>query len=380
MGAGIPLLIVEDDAALARLFVGIAQRKGYAAESVQRFAEAKALIEGGGIGVLVTDVRLPDGDGLSLVEIARKADPRTAIITVTAFGSIELAVRAMRLGAYDFLTKPVEPEVFGAALERAAEARRLRDEVDRLRAELHNARATMGLVGGSRALADIAAVIGRIADSPATVLVTGPTGSGKERVARAIHEASRRREAPFVAVNAAAVPEQLLESELFGYVRGAFTDARADKKGLFVEADGGTLFLDEIGDLPMSLQAKLLRVLQERELRPLGATKSRSIDVRVLAATHQDLRAAIKEKRFREDLYYRLAVVEIAVPRSEIGRRTSCPWRSTSSARRASARAGRSSGSRPSPRRGSKVTRGRGTCASSRTRWSEPSPSPRQSA
>ncbi len=314
MAAAIPLLIVEDDAALAKLFLGIAKKRGYAAEAVASFAEGKALVEAGDIGVLVSDVRLPDGDGLDLVALAKKTDPRTAIIAITAFGSIELAVRAVRLGAYDFLTKPVEPAVFGAALDRAAEARRLRDEVSRLRTELNAAKITTGIVGKSRALADIVAIIERVADSAATVLVTGPTGSGKERVARALHEASRRRDAPFVAVNAAAVPEQLLESELFGYVRGAFTDARADKKGLFVEADGGTLFLDEIGDLPMMLQAKLLRVLQEREVRPLGASKSRAIDVRVVAATHHDLRRAIKEGRFREDLFYRLAVIEIAIP------------------------------------------------------------------
>ncbi|MFO0760980.1 MAG: sigma-54 dependent transcriptional regulator [Byssovorax sp.] len=314
MGSAMPLLIVENDATLAELLRGAAANDGYAAASVATFAEAKALIEEGGVEILVTEARLPDGDGLALVELAGKVDPRAAIVVITAHGSIELAVRAMRLGAYDFLTKPVEPEVVAAALHRAVEARRLRSEVERLRAELDTARATMGLVGKSRALSDIAAMIARVADSPATVLVTGPTGSGKERVARALHEGSRRKDAPFVAVNAAAVPEQLLESELFGYTRGAFTDARADKKGLFVEADGGTLFLDEIGDLPLMLQAKLLRVLQEREVRPIGAAKARSIDVRVVAATHQDLQRAIREGRFREDLFYRLAVIEIAVP------------------------------------------------------------------
>jgi len=169
-------------------------------------------------------------------------------------------------------------------------------------------------VGKSQALADIVALVQRVADSPAAVLVTGPTGSGKERVARALHDASRRKNRPFVAVNAASLPEHLLESELFGHVRGAFTDAKSDKKGLFEEADGGTLFLDEIGDFPLHLQAKLLRVLQDHQVRPVGATKGRAVDVRIVAATNHELREAIREKRFREDLFYRLAVIEVHVP------------------------------------------------------------------
>ncbi len=309
-----PLLLVEADEAIARVLLTVATARGYKARRVSTIAEAKPALGEEAVGVLITDLHLPDGDGLSLIEHAKRNDPRTVVIALTAFGSIEVAVQAMRLGAYDFLTKPVDPDVLGAALDRATEARKLREEVARLRGELATTRATMGLVGKSQALADIVALIRRVADSPAAVLVTGPTGSGKERVARAIHEASRRKDGPFVAVNAASLPEQLLESELFGYVRGAFTDARTDKPGLFVEADGGTLFLDEIGDFPIHLQAKLLRVLQDHEVRPVGATKSRTVDVRILAATHHDLRQAVKEKRFREDLFYRLAVIEVGVP------------------------------------------------------------------
>ncbi|MEZ4296669.1 MAG: sigma-54 dependent transcriptional regulator [Polyangiaceae bacterium] len=309
-----PLLLVEADEALAALFLQTAREHGYKARCVNTVAEAMGELEQEAVGVLVTDLQLPDGDGLPLIEHAKKVDPRTLVLVVTAGGSIELAVRAMKLGAYDFLTKPVDPEVLGAALLRATEARRLRAEVARLHRELDSARATMGLVGKSQALADIVALIERVADSPAAVLVTGPTGSGKERVARALHEASRRKDGPFVAVNAASLPEHLLESELFGYVRGAFTDAKSDKPGLFVEADGGTLFLDEIGDFPIHLQAKVLRVLQEHEVRPVGATRSRPIDVRIVTATHHDLREAVKEKRFREDLFYRLAVIEVHVP------------------------------------------------------------------
>jgi len=310
----VTVLVVEDDAPLAALFVGLLKRGGYRTITAGTVAEGRDRLEAGDVGVLITDLRLPDGDGLELIEWTRKTDPRIAIIAVTAFGSIERAVRAVRLGAYDFLTKPVEPAVFNVAVGRAVEARRLRAEVEELRGALADHEAMRGIIGKSRALADIISLVQRVADAPATVLVTGPSGSGKERVARALHDASRRRDKPFVAVNAAAIPESLLESELFGYVKGAFTDARTDKKGLFVEASGGTLFLDEIGDLPLSLQAKLLRVLEERELRPLGSTRSVSIGVRVVAATHQDLRRAVKERRFREDLFYRLAVIEVAIP------------------------------------------------------------------
>jgi DNA-binding NtrC family response regulator len=308
------ILVVEDDEALAELFVWLASARGCLATAVGTIAEARRRIEQGEVSVVITDMRLPDGEGLDLIAWTRQADPRIAIIAVTAFGSIELAVRAVRQGAYDFLTKPVEPAVFGVAIERAVEARRLRAEVEALRGALAERHAASGIVGRSQQLADIVSLVERVADSPATVLVTGPSGSGKELVARSLHEASRRRGGRFIAVNAAAIPESLLESELFGYVKGAFTDARTAKKGLFVEAHGGTLFLDEIGDLPLLLQAKLLRVLQDREVRPLGATQSEPVDVRIVAATHQDLRRAAAERRFREDLYYRLAVIEIAIP------------------------------------------------------------------
>ncbi len=308
------ILVVEDDGPLAELFVGIASSRGHRAASVGTLAEARVRIEAGDVDLVLTDLRLPDGDGLDLIAWTRKADPRVVVVAVTAFGSIERAVLAVRQGAYDFLTKPVEPAVLGVAIDRAIEARRLRREVEALRGALATESALRGIIGKSRALADITSLVRRVADSPATVLITGPSGSGKELVARALHEGSRRKDGPFVAVNAAAIPETLLESELFGFKKGAFTDARQDKKGLFVEAHGGTLFLDEIGDLPLVLQAKILRALEEREVRPLGATRSVSVDVRVVAATNHDLRKAAKEGRFREDLFYRLAVIEVAIP------------------------------------------------------------------
>lgn len=308
------VLIVEDDEPLARLFVGIAGKRHLRSICATTIADGKKTLETDDVDLLLTDVRLPDGSGLDLIEWTRKTDPRIIILAVTAFGSIELAVRAVKLGAYDFLTKPVEPAVLGVALDRAIEARSLRGEVEALRGALATETAVRGVIGKSRALGDIMSLVRRVADSPATVLVTGPSGSGKERVARALHEASKRKDKPFIAVNSAAIPEQLLESELFGYTKGAFTDARHDKKGLFVEAHGGTLFLDEIGDLPLVLQAKLLRVLEERQVRPLGATRTTPIDVRIVAATHNDLHRAVAEGRFREDLFYRLAVIEISIP------------------------------------------------------------------
>lgn len=308
------LLVVEDDEALAKLFVGISNKRNLRSTCATTIADGKSYIEAGDVDLLLTDVRLPDGNGLDLIEWTRKTDPRIVILAVTAFGSIELAVRAVKQGAYDFLTKPVEPAVLGVALDRAVEAHSLRGEVEALRGALATETAVRGVIGKSAALEDIMSLVRRVADSPATVLITGPSGSGKERVARALHSAGKRKDKPFVAVNSAAIPEQLLESELFGYTKGAFTDARQDKKGLFSEANGGTLFLDEIGDLPLMLQAKILRVLEERQVRPLGSTRSAAIDVRVVAATHHDLRKAVAEGRFREDLFYRLAVIEVAIP------------------------------------------------------------------
>lgn len=312
--APLNLLVVEDDEALAKLFVGIANKRALRSTCATTIAEGKRILESGDVDLLLTDVRLPDGSGLDLIEWTRQTDPRIVVVAVTAFGSIEIAVRAVKQGAYDFLTKPVEPASLGVALDRAMEARALRGEVEALRGALATEHAVRDVIGKSAALHDIMSLVRRVADSPATVLITGPSGSGKERIARALHDASKRKDKSFVAVNSAAIPEALLESELFGYTKGAFTDARQDKKGLFSEAHGGTLFLDEIGDLPLVLQAKILRVLEERQVRPLGSTRTMPIDVRVVAATHHDLRKAVAEGRFREDLFYRLAVIEVAIP------------------------------------------------------------------
>jgi two-component system response regulator HydG len=233
---------------------------------------------------------------------------------MTAFGSLETAVGAIRVGAYDFITKPVELEPLRLALERAVRHRALTREVGRLRQTVREARHFEELVGTSPAMGQVYDLIERVADVDATVLITGESGTGKEMAARAIHRRSKRRAGPFVAINCAAVPEALIESELFGHEKGAFTDARTARAGLFADASGGTLFLDEIGELPVALQSKLLRALQERVVRPVGSTREVAFDARLLAATNRDLESAVEERRFRDDLYYRINVVNLAMP------------------------------------------------------------------
>jgi DNA-binding NtrC family response regulator len=268
----------------------------------------------GGIDVVISDLRMPDLDGFDLLRDIKAGDASPHIIVITAFGSIDTAIKAVKLGAYDYITKPFEIESLVLAIEQALAERGLRREVARLRREVARPYGLENIVGKSASMHEIFGLVTRLAGSTASVLVTGESGTGKELVARAIHYNSPRAKRPFLAVNVAAIPETLIESELFGYKRGAFTDARTDHPGLFVEADGGTIFLDEIGELPPSLQAKLLRVLQERELRPLGATRNEKVDVRVVAATNRDLEARMRSGQFREDLYYRLNVIHVAIP------------------------------------------------------------------
>lgn len=308
------LFVVDDDADLGAFLHELLTASGHQVTTFSDAASALAAVEERAPDVVITDMNMAGMDGFELIEQVRAFDPRVAVIAITAFGSIETAVRALRLGAYDFVTKPFEPQTLRVAVNRALEATALRSEVRRLRSELGGRFLVGELVGRSRALAEISDLVKRVADSGATVLVTGPSGSGKEVIARALHAESKRSAGPFVPINCAAIPDALLESELFGVRKGAFTDAKVDRPGLFRAAHGGTLFLDEIGDLPMALQAKLLRVIQEREVRPLGATKSEPFDARVVAATHSDLRKAVQEGRFREDLFYRLAVIEVGVP------------------------------------------------------------------
>ncbi len=308
------LFVVDDDEDLAAFLQELLSAAGHQVTVFHDAASALVAVEERAPDLVITDMNMAGMDGFELIERVRAFDPRVSVIAITAFGSIETAVRALKLGAYDFVTKPFEPQTLRVAVDRALEATALRSEVKRLRGQLGGRFLVGGLVGRSTALAEISDLVRRVADSGATVLITGPSGSGKEIIARALHAESKRASGPFVPINCAAIPDTLLESELFGVRKGAFTDARVDRPGLFREAQGGTIFLDEIGDLPMALQAKLLRVIQEREVRPLGATKSEPIDARVVAATHRDLRTAVREGRFREDLFYRLAVIEVGVP------------------------------------------------------------------
>jgi two-component system response regulator HydG len=263
---------------------------------------------------VVTDVKMRGMDGLDLAHRLNANRPDVPVIVITAFGSLETAIATIRAGAFDFIPKPFDVDLLVISLERATQQRALRDEVKRLQGMVSGTRVFDDMVGTSPAMRAVFDMIDRVAGVDASVLVTGESGTGKELVARALHRRSRRSTGPFVAVNCAALPEALLESELFGHVRGAFTDARTAKKGLFVEASGGTLFLDEIGELPITMQAKLLRALETRAVRPVGGSAEVPFDVNLIAATNRDLEAAVAEGRFRDDLFYRLDVVHIALP------------------------------------------------------------------
>ena len=313
----IQLLVVEDDAAMRDFVSESLTEEGYRVDVASGGRAGIARSKQGDIDLVITDVKMPDMDGLDLLAEIRAADTPAGpphVIVVTAFGSIETAKRALKLGAHDYITKPFEMEDLVSAVARALDERVLRNEVARLRREVARPYRFENIIGRSPVMQDVFALIRRLGTSAANVLVTGESGTGKELVARALHFNSPRAKKAFVAVNCAAIPDQLLESELFGYKKGAFTDARTDRAGMFAEADGGTIFLDEIGDLSPALQAKLLRVLQERELRPLGAARSEKIDVRVLSATNRDLEQRMREGVFREDLYYRLNVIEVVLP------------------------------------------------------------------
>jgi len=264
--------------------------------------------------VVLSDIRMPGKTGIEMVGEMRSLRPRTPVILMTAFGSIDTAIGAMRAGAFDYITKPFEPDTALITVERALEQRALEQENQRLRRAVDKSTSFGELIGASPAMRDIFAMIRKVAHGRSSVLITGDSGTGKEVVARTLHFNGARADQAFIPVNCSAIPEGLLESELFGHVKGAFTGAIASKRGLFEEASGGTLFLDEIGDMGPGLQSKLLRVLQDGEVRPVGGNQSTAVDVRIVAATHQDLMARIESGEFREDLYYRLNVIPIHIP------------------------------------------------------------------
>jgi DNA-binding NtrC family response regulator len=276
--------------------------------------EALAALTDRSYSIVLTDLKMPHLDGMQLIEEVQKRRLPVAIIVTTGYGSIDEAVRAMRLGAVDFLTKPIDLDHLRLVVRRALRERALQDEVASLREQLHDRYAFHNILSKTPVMHDVFALIGNVAQTTTTVLIEGQTGTGKEQVARAIHDASTLRMGAFVAINCAAVPETLLESELFGHEKGAFTSAVGQRKGRFEMADGGTLFLDEVGDVPAPMQAKLLRVLQERRFERVGGVESIEVDVRVIAATNRSLQQLVKEGKFREDLYYRLNVVKIDLP------------------------------------------------------------------
>ena len=308
------LLVVEDEAAMRDVLGQGLLRRGFEPVAKRSALDALHFLESEDVDVILTDLNMPGMSGVELCQRLAEIRPDIPVIVITAFGSLETAVAAIRAGAYDFVTKPVDLDALVLVLDRAVAHRQLGDEIRRLR-RTTAAGADLGeVIGESAALHKAYELIDRVADSDATVLITGESGTGKEAAARALHLRSNRRGGPFIALNCAAMPEQLLESELFGHVRGAFTDAKANKTGLFVEANGGSLFLDEVGELPAGLQPKLLRALQERKVRPVGATTEVAFTARIVAATNRDLEAAVDDGQFREDLFFRLNVIGVELP------------------------------------------------------------------
>ena len=308
------ILVVDDDADMRELVQDMLKDRGHQVTTAGNGQEALKLLGEKDYAVVLSDLRMKGMQGIELLTEIKKTFPDISVILMTAFGSVETAVEAMKHGASDYLTKPVKKDELIRVVERVLREAALRREVSRLRKEVHKEYSFHHILGKSKPMQAVFDLIKRVADSPTNILITGESGTGKELVAKAIHYNSDRKEAPFVPVNCAAIPEQLLESELFGHMRGSFTDARMDKRGLFEEAQKGTLFLDEISELPIMLQAKLLRAIQEKEIRRVGATKPISVDVRIIAATNLNLAEEAKAKRFREDLYYRLNVIELKLP------------------------------------------------------------------
>ena len=308
------ILVVDDEEQMRGLLVKVLERKGYQVSVCGNGADALDFLEREPADLVVTDVRMPGLSGMEALRAIKELNPEIVVIIMTAFGSIDQAVQAVKEGAYDYINKPFKIDEMLLTIEKALEERRLRHEVSALRQELRTRYHFENLIGKSRAMQEIFGLIEQVAGSRSTVMVYGKSGTGKELVAKAIHYNSPRASRAFVAVNCAAIPAELLESELFGHERGSFTGAIATKVGKFELATGGSLFLDEVGSMRLDLQAKILRALQEREVERVGGTRTIKIDVRVIAATNRDLKKAVEEGAFREDLYYRLNVVPITLP------------------------------------------------------------------
>ena len=308
------VLVIDDEPGLRQSLGLLLTDAGYTVTAEQDGKRGLERAVAESFDLVLCDVRMPEMDGLTFLRNYRRRGGNALVIVMSAYGGEDAAIAAMQEGAYDYLPKPFRPDEVVLTLRKAEERERLRQEVAGLRAQLATGPAERGLVVASAAMRQALALVTRVAEHSTTVLITGESGTGKEVIARAIHRASPRGSKAFVGINCAAIPENLLESELFGHVRGAFTGATSDKVGLFEQANGGTLLLDEIGELPIGLQAKLLRVLQESEIRRVGDQKTRRVDARVLAATARDLEAEVRAGRFREDLFYRINVVVIELP------------------------------------------------------------------
>jgi two-component system, NtrC family, response regulator AtoC len=308
------VLLVDDDPGMRQMLTMLLRSKGYVPAAVESAETALKEFEARPYDVVLCDVRMPTVDGLALLEELQRRSPEVTVIMMSAYGSEEIALEAMKRGAYDYVSKPFRADEVILALRKAEERERLRRENVRLREQLGDRRGLTTLIGQSAAMQELHRSIRKIAAVSTTVLLVGESGTGKELVARALHDLSPRSAMPFVAVNCGAIPDDLIESELFGHAKGAFTNATSNKKGLFAEADGGTIFLDEIGELPYAVQVSLLRTLQESEIRRVGDTQTSKVDVRVVAATSRNLDAAVAAGSFRQDLFYRLNVVPLRLP------------------------------------------------------------------
>lgn len=308
------ILVIDDERSMVDLLEADLGLRGYKVSGFTSADEAVAALPSTDAQVVLTDLNMPGMTGLQLCERVVANRPDIPVVVMTAFGSMENAIDAIRVGAWDFVTKPVEMELLSVVLGRAIQHHKLQEEVRRLSNPPESDDRFEDLIGASPAMQKIFEQIRKVAVTNANILITGESGTGKELVAQAIHRRSPRKDGPFVGINCAAIPENLLESELFGHAKGAFTDARAERKGLFQQAEGGTLFLDEIGDFPLSLQAKLLRAMEERTVRPVGGDQEIAFDARILTATNRDLEAAVEDGRYREDFYFRINVIQLDLP------------------------------------------------------------------
>jgi DNA-binding NtrC family response regulator len=308
------IVIIDDDQSMCEMLETDFKKRGYDVKWFLNGKDALDYFSNEESDIVLTDLSLPGMSGIDLCEHLTGNRPDIPVVVITAFGSLDSAIAAIRAGAFDFVTKPIELDLLAIAMERALRHRELQEKINILSKELENVYREDEIIGESPAMKKLFSQLQRIADTDTSVLICGESGTGKELIAHALHKYSRRKANPFVAINCSALPETLLESELFGYKKGAFTDAKEDHQGLFIQADGGTLLLDEIGDIPLVLQPKLLRALEQRTIRPVGGKHELSFDVRIISATNRDLEAAVNEGHFREDLYYRLNVIQLNVP------------------------------------------------------------------